>query len=353
MTKIFDVKDLNKENVEASEAYGDDAAHDKIEKALKLVDEAAEVLKNGGTVAFPTETVYGIGANALDAEAVAKIFTAKGRPSDNPLIVHIARASDMTQLTTKITPNIIKLIDEFWPGPLTLVLPKTKSIPDIVTAGLPTVGIRMPDDPVALSLIRKAGCPVAAPSANISGKPSPTRAEHVVDDLDGRVDVILKGGDCRVGIESTVLDMSGDVPTILRPGMITREDILEVIGGRVEIDPGLADQSGTPKAPGMKYAHYAPNAPMTVFEGRQDRVISEIQRIKSINEANGLKVGVIMFDESDFVIAANEFFAQLRDLDSQGVDMILAGALSRNHSLGFAIMNRMMKAAGYNIVKVQ
>ncbi len=352
MTKIIDVTGLNKETIRASEEFGDEKAFAQIEEILAEVDMAAEVLASGGTVAFPTETVYGLGANALDPVAVAKIFEAKGRPSDNPVIVHIARASEITQLTTKLTPAIIKLIDEFWPGPLTLVLPKTAAVPDIVTAGLPTVAIRMPDDPVALSLIKKAGVPVAAPSANISGKPSPTKGQHVIDDLSGLVDVILSGGDCRVGIESTVLDMSGDVPTILRPGMITKEDIKEVIGGRVEVDPGIMDQLEVPKAPGMKYTHYAPNAPMTVFEGRQDRVISEIGRIKKLNEANGLKVGVIMFEESDFVVAANEFFSQLRDLDKEGVDMILAGALSRNHSLGFAVMNRMMKSAGYNIVKV-
>ncbi len=352
MTKIFDVTNLNRDTVQASEEFGDDKAYQKIEEVLKLVDIAADVIMNGGTVAFPTETVYGIGANALDPAAVAGIFEAKGRPSDNPIIVHIARASDITQLTTKLTPNIIKLIDEFWPGPLTLVLPKTKAVPDIVTAGLPTVAIRMPDDPVALSLIRKAGCPIAAPSANISGKPSPTRGQHVVDDLDGRVDVILRGGDCRVGIESTVLDMSGETPIILRPGMITKEDIIEVIGGKVAVDPGIEDQLETPKSPGMKYTHYAPDAPMTVFEGRRDKVLAEIDRVRAINEANGIKVGVIMFEESDFVVAANEFFARLRELDKQGVDLILAGALSRNNSLGFAVMNRMMKSAGYNIVKV-
>ncbi len=352
MTKIFDVTDLNKETILEIEEFADNEAFERVEAALVHVDEAAIILAAGGTVAFPTETVYGLGANALDPEAVAKIFVAKGRPSDNPIIVHIAKASDITQLSTKLTPTIVKLIDEFWPGPLTLVLPKTSAVPDIVTAGLPTVGIRMPDDPVALELIKRSGCPIAAPSANISGTPSPTRAKDVVMDLDGKVDVILMGGDCRVGIESTVLDMSGDVPTILRPGFITSEDIKELIGGKVEMDPGITDQLKTPKAPGMKYTHYAPKATMTVFEGRREKVISEIARIKALNEANSIKVGVIMFEERDFILAASAFFARLRDLDSEGVDLILAGAMSKNDSLGFAIMNRMMKAAGYNIVKV-
>lgn len=352
MTKVWDVTDLNKETILECEEFADNAAFERIEAALVHVEAAAAILAKGGTVAFPTETVYGLGANALDPVAVAKIFTAKGRPSDNPIIVHIAKASDITQLSQKLTPVIVKLIDEFWPGPLTLVLPKTAVVPDIVTAGLPTVGIRMPDDPVALELIKRAGCPVAAPSANISGRPSPTRAKDVLLDLDCKVDVILMGGDCRVGIESTVLDMSGDVPVILRPGFITREDIKELIGGRVEIDPGITDLLTAPKAPGMKYTHYAPRAAMTVFEGRQEKVISEIARIKALNEANGIKVGVILFKEKDFILAASEFFARLRDLDAEGADMILAGAMSKNDSLGFAVMNRMMKAAGHNIVKV-
>jgi L-threonylcarbamoyladenylate synthase len=352
MTKIWDVTSLNKETILECEEFADNDAFERIEAALVHVDAAAEILAKGGTVAFPTETVYGLGANALDPVAVAKIYKAKGRPSDNPIIVHIAKASDITQLTTKLTPTIVKLTDEFWPGPLTLVLPKTAAVPDIVTGGLPTVGIRMPDDAAALELIKRSGCPIAAPSANISGRPSPTRARHVLEDLSGKVDVILMGGDCRVGIESTVLDMAGDVPTILRPGFITKEDIKELIGGRVEMDPGITDSAKTPKAPGMKYTHYAPQASMTVFEGRQEKVISEIGRIKALNEANGIKVGVMIFEEKDFILAASEFFAKLRDLDAEGVDLILAGAMSKNDSLGFAVMNRMMKAAGYNIVKV-
>jgi L-threonylcarbamoyladenylate synthase len=352
-TKILDVSDINSVNIAASEEGGDDAAFQKLDAALAHVDYAGTIIAGGGTVAFPTETVYGLGADALSEEAVAKIFVAKGRPADNPLIVHIARASEITRLSTKLTPKIVKLIDEFWPGPLTLVLPKTKDVPDIVTAGLPTVGIRMPDDPIALELIKSAGCPIAAPSANISGRPSPTRPEHVISDLAGKVDVILVGGNCKVGIESTVLDMSTDIPTILRPGFITAEDIIEVIGGKVEMDPNIVDQNEAPKAPGMKYTHYAPKAQMTVFEGNRHLVEVEVARVKALNEQCGNKVGVIMFDEGDFVVAAQDFFAKLREFDDQEVDLILAGAMSKKNSLGFAVMNRMMKAAGHNIVKVE
>lgn len=361
-TKIFDVRDLNKHNIEQSVIYDEAEANAKLDEALKKIDEAAAALVKGGLVAFPTETVYGLGANAMDPEAVAKIYEAKGRPNDNPLIVHIARASNIGELTPVLTPKIIRLIDNFWPGPLTIVLKKKPDVPDITTGGLDTVAIRMPDDPVALELIKKAGCPVAAPSANISGRPSPTKGEHVVTDLNGKVDAILIGNDCRVGIESTVLDMSGDVPMILRPGIITAENIEAALGEKVVLDPALnqrkafsggADEEDfVPKAPGMKYTHYAPKAEMTIIEGQIDRVKSEIERLKGLNEKLGLKVGVILFEEKAFIEAAHEFFAKLREMDDEGVDLILAGALSETDGVGFAVMNRMLKSAGYNIVKV-
>lgn len=360
-TKIFDVRELNKHNLEGDIFFDDSKASAAIEKTQKMIDEAADILVNGGLVAFPTETVYGLGANAMDPEAVAKIYKAKGRPSDNPLIVHIARASNIGELTPYLTPKIIRLIDNFWPGPLTVVLPKKPNVPDITTGGLDTVAIRMPDNPVALELIKKAGCPVAAPSANISGRPSPTKGEHVVTDLDGKVDAILIGSDCRVGIESTVLDMTGDIPTILRPGIITAENIEAVLGEKVILDPALNqrkdlggddEENLVPKAPGMKYTHYAPKADMTIIEGQRDKVKSEIERLKGLNERLGLKVGVILFEEQAFIEAAHEFFAKLRDMDDEGVDLILAGALSEKDGVGFAVMNRMLKSAGYNIVKV-
>lgn len=326
----------------------------------KEIKEAAEILSSGGLVAFPTETVYGLGANALDPEAVAKVYEAKGRPSDNPMIVHICRASDIGQLTSRLSPDIVALIENFWPGPLTLVVKRKKTVPDRTTGGLDTVGVRMPDSKIALDLINWAGCPVAAPSANLSGKPSPTRAEDVIEDLNGKVDAILKGPDCRVGIESTVLDVSGDTPTILRPGIITAENIEAAIGKKVAVDPALyinrpRDVSGDdykPKSPGMKYRHYAPKAEMTVIEGSRDNVKAEIERLKMLNERIGNKVGVILFEEKAFIEAAHDFFAKLRDLDRQEVDLILAGALSDTDGVGFAVMNRMLKSAGYNIVRV-
>ncbi len=324
------------------------------------IKEAAAIIKNGGLVAFPTETVYGLGANALDPEAVGKVYEAKGRPSDNPMIVHIARASDIGQLTPRLSPDIVTLIENFWPGPLTLVVKRKKGVPDRTTGGLDTVGVRMPDSQLALELIEWAGCPIAAPSANLSGKPSPTRAEDVIEDLDGKVEAILKGPDCRVGIESTVLDVSSETPTILRPGIITPENIEAAIGKKVVVDPALyvnrpRDVSGEefkPKSPGMKYKHYAPKADMTVIEGNRDKVQAEIERLKALNERLGNKVGVILFEEKAFIEAAHDFFAKLRDLDRQEVDLILAGALSDTDGVGFAVMNRMLKSAGYNIVKV-
>lgn len=331
----------------------------------KDIQEAAAIIARGGLVAFPTETVYGLGADALNEKAVASVYEAKGRPSDNPMIVHIARASDIGQLTPRLSPDIVTLIENFWPGPLTLVVKRKAGVPDRTTGGLDTVGVRMPDSPIALELINLSGCPIAAPSANLSGKPSPTRFQDVVEDLDGKVDAIIKGPDCRVGIESTVLDVSGDTPTILRPGIITPENIEAAIGKKVAVDPALyagqqktagqespASEEFKPKSPGMKYRHYAPKADMTVIEGNREQVKAEIQRLKALNERLGNKVGVILFEEKAFIEAAHDFFAQLRDLDRQGVDLILAGALSDTDGVGFAVMNRMLKSAGYNIVRV-
>lgn len=333
-----------------------------LEPTLENIKLAAEVIKKGGLVAFPTETVYGLGANALDEVAVKKVYEAKGRPSDNPMIVHIARASDIGQLTRMLSPDIVNLIDNFWPGPLTMIVKSKDTVPKVTRGGLPTVGVRLPDNEIARKLIEYSGLPIAAPSANISGRPSPTRVEDVIEDLDGKVDIILKGDDCRVGIESTVLDVSGDKLMILRPGLITADQLEAAVGKEVVYDPTLnidpremeakGEEELIPKAPGMKYKHYAPKADMLIVEGQRDKVKNEVLRLKALNEGLGNKVGVLLFEEQQFIQAAHDFFAKLRDLDHQGVDMIIAGALTDVDGVGFAVMNRMLKSAGYNIVRV-
>ena len=331
------------------------------------IEIAAKIIRDGGLVAFPTETVYGLGADAMNADAVGRIYEAKGRPSDNPMIVHISRASDIGQLTRMLSPQIVEIIDNFWPGPLTIVVKKRPEVPDRTTGGLDTVAVRLPDNEIAQALISASCCPIAAPSANLSGGPSPTRAKDVIEDMMGRVDAIIEGDDCRVGIESTVLDLSGEEPTILRPGIITAEAIEAALGREVKYDASLTEAAQhvqldpangvdeadfQPKSPGMKYKHYAPKAEMLIVEGERSKVKAEIERLKVLNEKLGNSVGVILFEEKAFLEAAHDFFARLRDLDSEGVDMILAGALSDSDGVGFAVMNRMLKSAGYNIVKV-
>ena len=338
-----------------------------LEPTKENIEKAAKIIRKGGLVAFPTETVYGLGADAMNADAVGRIYEAKGRPSDNPMIVHISRASDIGQLTPMLSPQIVEIIDNFWPGPLTIVVKKKLDVPDRTTGGLDTVAVRLPDSEVARALISASCCPIAAPSANLSGGPSPTRAQDVIDDMNGRIDAIITGEDCRVGIESTVLDLSGEEPVILRPGIITAEAIEAALGREVkydaslkeaakhvQLDPsqGVAESDFKPKSPGMKYKHYAPKAEMVVVEGERERVKEEIARLKALNEKIGNSVGVILFEEKAFLEAAHDFFARLRDLDNEGVDMILAGALSDSDGVGFAVMNRMLKSAGYNIVKV-
>lgn len=319
-------------------------------------------------MAFPTETVYGLGADALNGEAVASVYRAKGRPSDNPMIVHIAKVSDMQSLTPSLSQDMRVLMEAFWPGPLTIVVQKKPEVPDVTTGGLDTVAVRMPDSKPALDLIEMSGTPIAAPSANISGRPSPTRARDVVADMDGRIEAVIDGEDCRVGIESTVIDMTGDVPTVLRPGILTAEEISRALGKPVKYDDALLQKVdlGTldpeagaadagdfkPKSPGMKYKHYAPNAEMYIIQGKQDDVKTEIERRRALCINEGKSAGVILFEEEAFVQAAHDFFAKLRDLDNEGVDVILAGALSDENGVGFAVMNRMLKSAGYNIINV-
>ena len=348
-TKIFDIKE------------------DKIDAAH--LKEAAEILHRGGTVAFPTETVYGLGANALDAEAVAKIYIAKGRPSDNPLIVHIAEIEELEPLVDHIPEIAKKLMDAFWPGPLTLIFPKHENVPESVTAGLSTVAVRMPSHPIARKLIRQAQVPVAAPSANLSGKPSPTDGNHVVHDLNGRVDAIVCGPVSDVGLESTVLDVTGRVPIILRPGGVTREDIIRVVGV-CEVDLAIEEAMSkdlTPKSPGMKYTHYAPSADLYVYEGQTAKVVMHIQKLKAQYEAEGLKVGIMTCDEhvSDYgngfvrslgskldpTVLASNLFAVLRSFDKDGVDIILSEGFSRD-GIGHALMNRLLKAAGHRVIQL-
>jgi len=318
------------------------------------IELCAQVIKNGGLVAIPTETVYGLAANALDEKAVLEIFTTKGRQPDNPLIVHIATLEKVKNLVIEI-PNIFyELADTFWPGPLTMIMKKSKLIPDNVSAGLDTVAIRMPEHPAALALIRASSCPIAAPSANPSGQPSPTNASHVKNDLDGKIPYILDGGDCRVGLESTVIDISEDIPRILRPGGITYEEIKTILG-HVETDSSITTES--PKSPGMKYRHYAPKSPMTAILGSPDKTTNYIKNHIKDNMA------ALMFDDfafdhpnivtygasEDFTAQAAHLFDALRTLDNMNVVSILA-QMPCEKGLGQAVANRLKKAAGGRLV---
>ena len=264
----------------------------------EIMKEAGALLKSGALVAFPTETVYGLGANALDEKASAKIYAAKGRPSDNPLIIHIADMEKLAYITAEIPTAAIKLAEKFWPGPLTMVLKKSDVVPLGTTGGLNTVAVRMPSHPIALEMIRAGGGYIAAPSANTSGRPSPTLASHVADDMDGIIPMILDGGAVGIGIESTIVDLTEEIPTILRPGFITKEMLEEVVG-EVQIDKGLeADAKTPPKAPGMKYRHYAPKAELLIVEGAEDAVIKKINALVKEKEAQGIVAGVIGTEET-------------------------------------------------------
>ncbi|MCZ7359437.1 MAG: L-threonylcarbamoyladenylate synthase [Candidatus Methanoperedens sp.] len=316
--------------------------------------KAAEIIRAGGTVAFPTETVYGLGADALNSDAVAKIFKAKNRPADNPLIVHVSCIEMLNMVAREVPPAAEDLMTSFWPGPLTIVLKRRSIVPDIVTCGLDTVAVRMPAHDTALALIKEAGVPIAAPSANLSGRPSPTRAEHVINDMEGRIDAVIQGEESRIGIESTVIDLTVKPPALLRPGGLGLEDIIEVIGE--------AEVSGDPlRSPGMRYTHYSPKTRLVLVEGRRECVLSGINRLLQKYREQGLKAGVLASKESapyiecnakyvlgsvnDLEEVASRLFLGLRFLDEADLDIGIAEGVFPEIREGRAIMNRLRKAA--------
>lgn len=335
-----------------------------------LVEEAARVLKEGGLVAFPTETVYGLGGNGLDSEACKNIYIAKGRPSDNPLILHISQISELRPIVREVPPAAQKLMDAFWPGPLTMIFPKSDIVPLTTTGGLDTVAVRFPSHPVALAIIRASGLPIAGPSANSSGKPSPTRASHVEFDLSGKIDMIVDGGAAEWGLESTIVDVSGEVPVILRPGAITKE-MMESVVGEVFIDPAILSKPSDelrPRAPGMKYTHYSPKAKVTLVRGNREAVISKVNQMCAAVRAEGKKTGVMATEETkeyyeaDVVLSLGNrdkleeiganLFKQLRKFDFLGVDIVYSEVFPEDGE-GLAIMNRLNKAAGYSQIDAE
>lgn len=386
-------------NVSATEYESADSDIELVQNSEGLT-QAATCLAGGGLVAFPTETVYGLGADALNSEAAAKIYAAKGRPSDNPLIVHIANVEDMDKLAY-VNEQARVLAQAFWPGPLTIILPKKDIVPHGTTGGLDTVAIRMPSHPVALELIKKSGVYVAAPSANTSGRPSPTKAGHVIEDMTGKIDYIVDGGAVGIGIESTIVDVTGDVPTILRPGFITKA-MLEQIIGTVRIDPALEKPMDglRPKAPGMKYTHYAPKGELTLVEAMTEeqnqgnaavkektaednddnlvseqitesgkRVVDKMIELAREKMQEGYRVGIMapaetiscyegkadvvicLGDRKEQITVAAALYGALRDFDSEGVEYIYAESFP-GEGLSYSIMNRLLKAAGHRVIKV-
>lgn len=340
---------------------------DKDSMDLESIKFAAEKIKAGELVAFPTETVYGLGADGLNKEAVMKIYEAKGRPSDNPLILHISKMEDLYHLVAEIPDIAYRCMEKYWPGPLTIIFKKSHIVPDIITGGLDTVAIRMPDHPIALKLIEFSNTPIAAPSANLSGKPSPTKAKHVIDDMDGKISTIIDGGNTGIGLESTVLDLSSNIPIILRPGGITYEELKKLIKDLRE-DENIVNINKAPKSPGQKYRHYAPKGEMILFSGSMERVISKINEMAKAYMEKGDKVGIMCTDETmeEYrfgiiksmgsrknmrTIGAN-LFSVIRDFDFEDVDVILAESVN-SHEIGMAIMNRMIKAAGGREIKLK
>lgn len=334
-----------------------------------VMEQAGKLIAEGELVAFPTETVYGLGGDALDPDASRRIYAAKGRPSDNPLIVHIADFGDMKRVAREVPEQAKKLADAFWPGPLTMIVWKSDAVPEATTGGMQTVAVRMPNHPVALELIRRSGCLIAAPSANTSGRPSPTEAQHVAEDLSGKIAMILDGGPVGIGIESTIIDLTEEKPMILRPGYITPEMLSEVLQEEVVIDPGIiaADDTRKPKAPGMKYKHYAPKAEMIIVDGAQDAVIHKINELTAAKRAEGKTVAVIATDETkdrydaqvilsmgkraDEDAIAQHLYKILRECDELDVGEIYSECF-QTPRIGQAIMNRLLKAAGHTVIHV-
>ena len=325
---------------------------------------AAEIIKSGGLVAIPTETVYGLGANGLDPKAVAKIFEAKGRPQDNPLILHVADAAEIEKFCHSIPESAYKLAEKFWPGPLTMVLPARESVPKCTTAGLPTVAVRCPDNAVTREIIRLSGCPIAAPSANISGKPSTTTAEHVMHDHNGKIEAVVDGGPCRVGLESTIVDLTEDRPRLLRPGGITPEQLMEVLGDLV-VDKAVTaqiDKDAVVKAPGMKYRHYAPDCQVVIVSGSREKAAAYIKahyeagdRVLCFEEELPLYEGCAPLSygrESEVETLSAGLFAALRILDDPSIGMVFARC-PVGGGVAYAVQNRLKKAAAFHIIDAE
>lgn len=334
----------------------------------EAIARAGEILKRGGLVAFPTETVYGLGGDALNENSSRLIYAAKGRPSDNPLIVHITNMEALKKIVTEIPPAARKLAERYWPGPLTMIFHKSSAVPLATTGGLDTVAVRMPSHKTARAMIDAAGGYIAAPSANRSGRPSPTVARYVIEDLDGLVDMIIDGGEVNIGLESTIIDLTGEVPTILRPGYVTQDMLTETLG-LVDMDRTILDANSrqAPKAPGMKYRHYAPKGNLSIVEGEPERVVSYINERISALQKEGRKTGVIATDETvaryhgddiksvgsrrDEKVIARHLFRILREFDDDNVEVMFTESFE-TAGIGQAIMNRLLKAAGHQVIQV-
>lgn len=365
-TKIVVLED---EDIESISDYNtSENIRHKSERTKEIVREAGDIIRNGGLVAFPTETVYGLGANALNVEAVKKIFEAKGRPQDNPLIVHVGDYN-IAPFVKNITEIGEKLMEKFWPGPLTLIFEKSELIPGTTSAGLPSVGIRMPSNIIARELINASGVPIAAPSANISGRPSPTDVDRCIEDLNGKIEYIIGGGKCEVGLESTIVDCTVNPPCVLRPGGITLE-MLREIDERIYIDPMIMkkpEKDFKPKAPGMKYRHYAPKAPLKIVQGNLSKTIAKINEMVQNYIGENKIVGIMCTDETkseyknQIVISlgsrknmktiGKNLFEVLRKFDDLNVDIILSEAFEEKE-FGVAVMNRLKKSAGFDIIDI-